>query len=161
VATLETTPSPAPRVGARFSLLGLAWLIEIVALGITGYMTYTKLFGEALPCAANSVFNCAVAENSAWAWIIGIPTSAWGLFAHIIIVALLLLAMRVAFFQRYGVLLVFGVALFGALYHTYLIYIQVAVLRALCSWCLAAATCMYLQLIVTGFRLRNTLKTGA
>jgi uncharacterized membrane protein len=156
VATVDTTP--APRTGFRFSLLTLSWIIEIIGTGITGYMTYAKLFGQVLPCTNEGFVNCTVVESSAWAWIIGIPTAAWGLFSHVIIITLLLLAMRNAFMKQNGVLLVFGVTLFAALYHTYLTYVSVTILRALCPWCLAAATCMYLQLIVTGIRMRNTLR---
>lgn len=161
MATVDTSPaSPRPQTGFRLSLLTFSWILEIIAVGITGYMTYAKLFGAPLPCTNEGIVNCAVVESSAWSWILGIPTATWGLFAHVIIISLLLLATFHPFFKQNGVLLIFGVALFAALYHSYLIYISFFVLRAVCPWCLGAATCMYLQLITTGLRLRQQWAAG-
>lgn len=135
----------------------ISLLLAVAGILITGYMTYNKLSGQVLPCTNEGIVNCSVVENSAWAYVLGVPTATWGLLAHLAIAAILLLDQRVAFLREYSVIILFGIVLFGMLYHTYLIYVSLTILRAICPWCMAAATIMLLQLIVTGIRLRRTL----
>ncbi|MCC6615247.1 MAG: vitamin K epoxide reductase family protein [Anaerolineae bacterium] len=143
---------------ARGSLLRrISLLLAVVGILITGYMTYNKLSGQVLPCTNEGIVNCSVVENSAWAYVLGVPTATWGLLAHLTILAILLFDQRIAFLRDYSVILLFGIVLFGMLYHTYLIYVSLTILQAICPWCMAAAAIMLLQLIVTGIRLRRTL----
>ena len=137
----------------------ISLLLVVAGVVITGYMTYTKLSGQVLPCTNEGIINCSVVENSAWAYVLGVPTAVWGLLAHLTIGAVLLLDQRIAFLREYSVIMLFGIILFGMLYHTYLIYVSLSILQAICPWCLAAATIMLMQLIVTGIRLRRTLAT--
>ncbi len=159
MATQSVTSGDTPGMtgGFRITLKWVSVLLVIVALGITGYMSWTKIANVPLECTNEGFINCAVVENSAWAYILGVPTAMWGFVAHLMIGGTLLLDGRQAFFTRYGVYIVFGIALFGVMYHAYLIYVSVAVLRALCPWCLAAGTVMLFQLITTSLRLRNSL----
>ena len=138
-------------------LRSLSLLLVGVGLAVTGYMTYNKLSGQTLPCTNEGLINCAVVENSAWASVLGVPTATWGLLAHLTIGALLLFDRRVGFLREYGLLMLFGLTLFGTLYHSYLIYVSFSILQALCPWCLAAAAVMLAQLIVTGIRLRRSI----
>jgi uncharacterized membrane protein len=148
-------------VPARDAKERLLWTISLilalVAIGVTGYMTYNKLAGQTLPCTNEGLINCAVVENSAWASILGVPTATWGLMAHLGILSVLLMSLRVPFFQQNGILMLFGIALFGTLYHAYLLYVSFTILQALCPWCIAAAIIMVCQLIVTGIRLRRSM----
>jgi uncharacterized membrane protein len=162
MTTKSVTTGDAPRStgGFRISLKLISAILVVIALGITGYMTWAKIANVPLECTNEGFINCAVVENSAWAYIVGVPTATWGMLAHLMIGSVLLLEGRQEFFTRYGVFLIFGIALFAVMYHSYLIYISVAVLRALCPWCLAAATTMLLQLITTSLRLRNALASA-
>lgn len=155
--SVSTGDTPRSTGGFRISLKLISAILVVIALGITGYMTWTKIANVPLECTNEGFINCAVVENSAWAYILGVPTATWGLLAHLMIGLVLLLEGRQEFFGRYGVFIIFGIALFGVMYHAYLIYVSVALLRALCPWCLAAGTVMLLQLIVTSLRMRNAL----
>jgi uncharacterized membrane protein len=155
--TAELTPSP-DRVGIYKTLRYLSLLVAVIAIGITSYMTYNKLSGQSLPCTNEGLINCSVVESSAYASILGVPTAAWGLAAHLIIAAIVLLDTRVAFLRENSVLLLFGITLFGVLYHSYLLYVSFSVLRALCPWCIAAAACMLVQLVISGMRLRKAIQ---
>ena len=155
----STMDLPPGQTRTRIPLRLISALLAVVYIAITSYMTWTKIANVPLECNNEGFINCAVVENSAWAYILGIPTSAWGLAAHLTIAAVLLMESRIAFFQRYGVYFIFGIALFSVMYHAYLVYISINVLRALCPWYLAAATTMTLQLITTSFRLRSALST--
>ena len=57
------------------------------------------------------------------------------------------------------VTLVFGVTLFAFLFSMWLVYVQVALLQALCLWCLGHEITMTLLFIVSGLRLRQMLTT--
>ena len=163
MTTQFVTTGDAPRStgGFRISLKLISVILVLIAIGITGYMTWAKIANVPLECNNEGFINCAVVENSAWAYIGVIPTATWGLFAHLMIGSVLLLEGRQNFFTRYGVFMAFGIALFAVMYHSYLIYISVAVLKALCPWCLAAATTMLLQLITTSLRMRNALAAAS
>jgi uncharacterized membrane protein len=157
----QATSVEAPTRDAKERLLWtISFILVLIAVAITGYMTYNKLAGQTLPCTNEGYINCAVVESSAWASILGVPTATWGLVAHLGIGAVLLLSLRQSFFQNYGILIVFGIALFGVLYHGYLLYVSFSVLRAFCTWCVAAAAVMLAQLVVTGIRLRRSVREG-
>jgi uncharacterized membrane protein len=159
-STVNVSPQSSDQSGFRFRVRHLQFVLVFLALLVTGYMTYNKLVDQPLVCAEVGMINCAVVENSAWARVMGIPTAMLGFMAHTIILALLLLEKRVAFFAENGVLMLFGVTVFGSLYHAYLIYVSFIVLRALCPYCLAAAAIMFVQLIIMSFRLRRSLAAG-
>lgn len=147
-----TAGSPGRR---RITLRHVSAFLVLVALLITGYLSYTKLANVEVVCPQTSTFNCDLVNNSIWSQFLGVPVSIWGFLAHLAIGLILFLETRAGIFQKYGLILMFGIALFGVLYHGYLLYISGAVLQTFCPWCLAAAFVMLCQLIVTGGRVRN------
>jgi uncharacterized membrane protein len=54
-------------------------------------------------------------------------------------------------------MILFGLTLWGFLYHDYLTLMAVTRIKALCIWCLSAHTVMTLLLIVTSIRLYRVL----
>lgn len=155
--SLPTSDTPAA-AGPRFTLRHFSALLIVIGLLITGYMTYNKLVDQPMMCIENSIFNCAKVENSAWAHVGPIPTAMLGLIAHTLLGTVLFLEWRgVSFFKENGSLLMFGMTLFFIFYHSYLIYISVFVIQALCMWCLAAATTMFIQFFTTVVRMRRQL----
>lgn len=151
---------PREDAGPRSSLdrlRTLQLLLVVAGLVVTGYMSYNKLAGLPLQCSETGLINCSVVENSAWARVAGIPTAILGFTAHVMLGAVLLLETRVGFFRQYGVLMLFGIALFGVMYHAYLTYVSLTILKAVCPYCLTAATIMLIQLGVCSVRLKRTL----
>lgn len=133
-------------------------LLVVIGLVITGYMSYNKLSGIPLQCSETGLINCSVVENSAWSRVAGIPTALLGFIAHAMLGTVWLLESRgIAPFKQYGVLMLFGIALFSVMYHAYLTYVSVNILKALCPYCLAAATTMVFQLGVCSVRLKRYL----
>lgn len=141
----------------RFTLRHFSLLLVVVALGITGYLSFTKLVAQPMVCVGGGLFNCAVVENSIWARFLGIPVAYLGLGMWTLIGSLLLLEPRVDFLRRYNPIVIFGLALFSFCYHCFLTYTAAFVLRALCPWCLAAHTTMTVLLIVSSIRLYRHL----
>lgn len=138
----------------RYSLI-----LILIGMTIAGYMTIAKLTNQSMVCPVESaIFDCGKVESSPWARILGYPTALWGLGAYTAIFALLLLEKRTAFFHENGVMLIFGLVLFAFIYHCYLTLTAAFTIRAFCIWCLAAHATTTVQLVVTGLRLRHSLK---
>jgi uncharacterized membrane protein len=157
----KTTPTGVENAPRRSTLRALSIIFILVAMLASGYLTYAKLTNQIMICVENStVFNCEVVENSAYAYIMGIPTALLGFLTYSTIMALLILENRVAFLREYGLILIFGISLFAFAYHCFLTYTAFVTLRALCPWCLTAHTMVTLHLIVTGIRLWRSLKTA-
>lgn len=150
--------------GSRFSGINLrhvSLVLVVIGLIVSGYLSYVKLTNVPMACAANSVFNCDVVQNSTYSRMFDIPIAWLGFATYIIIGILLLMQNRVAFLQEYGMLILFGIVLFAWVYSMYLVYLQFFVLRALCMWCLMHEANFTILFIVTTLRLRNFLSTEA
>ncbi len=153
--TTETkSPSQAER-GSRFTLWHAAIVIEIIALLVTGYLSYVKIANVSAICVESGPINCEEVQSSAWSTLLGIPIAYLGLAAHLAITAVLVLQRRSAFFKQNGLLILFGITLFGLIYHTYLIYTSIAIIKAICPWCIGAAMLMLIQFILTIVRLQR------
>lgn len=119
-----------------FSARNLSFVTLLLAILVSGYLSYLKLGTQDAVCLAGGLFDCNTVLNSVYSEINGIPIAWLGLGTNLLIVALLLGETRVAFLRQNGVLLVFTVVLFAFLFSVYLVYLQAAVIRAYCPWCL-------------------------
>ncbi len=162
----HTTPSVAQDItrAPRVTLRGIAIGFIIVALVLTGYMSYQKFSAQSLQCSATGVFNCAVLENSAWAQLVFtpsiiIPTAFLGFMCHSLLLSLYTLENRIALLRTWNRALIFGITLFGFMYHCYLtFYVAIYTMRALCTYCLIAHFIMTMLLIIASIRLIRDLK---
>jgi uncharacterized membrane protein len=73
--------------------------------------------------------------------------------AYIAIIILLYLERQKGFWYANAPLIIFGITLAGTLYSAYLTYIEVAVLYAICPYCVVSAIVMVLLLIIAIIRL--------
>ena len=78
--------------------------------------------------------------NSRYSELAGIPIAYLGFAVYVAIGSIQLLETRVAFLRQWGLLLMFGIGLFAWLFSMWLVYVQVALLEALCPWCLTHET---------------------
>lgn len=142
-------------------LLPLAFAYEVIALLVTGYMSYQKLNGGNVTCTVGGAFNCDIVENSLWSSItfpgqIILPTALVGFLWHVLILALYLLEPRIPFLRNWGKTIILSVVLFGFLYHCYLtFFISIGTLRVLCIYCLSAHVLMTGQLVIAFLRVRK------
>ena len=60
---------------------------------------------------------------------------------------------RDKFFEKNGPMLIFGMALTGFLFTVYLIYVEFAILKALCPFCLTSQAAMTIIFIISIIRL--------
>lgn len=153
MATTSTAPALSSVTGRRVTLWHLTLALEFINLFVNAYLSYTKATSTAVVCVEGGAFNCDAVTNSIYSTIGGIPVAYLGLLLHIVVFSLLLLERRVPALQDYGVLIIFGISLFGFAFHCYLTYAAVNWIRALCIWCLSAHTLTGLSLITTSTRL--------
>jgi uncharacterized membrane protein len=154
-------PRPATIVEQRSLINQASLVVVVIAMMASGYLSYSKLSNAPMLCVQGGLFNCAVAENSAWSRFMGVPVAYLGFITHVVILTVLLLEPRVKFVRQYGVIALFGITLFGFFYHCYLTYIAAFVLRALCPWCLAAHSMMTLLFIMASIRMYRSVMSPA
>jgi uncharacterized membrane protein len=142
---------------SRFNLRNISIVLVVIGLFITGYLSYTKLADTSVVCVESATFNCDAVTHSIYSKFLGIDVAYLGFALDVIILAVLLLEPRVGFLRNYGVMILFGLTLWGFLYHDYLTLMAVTRIKALCIWCLSAHTVMTLLLIVTSIRLYRVL----
>ncbi len=133
------------------------WLYRLsLALAILGvlvsiYMTIFKLTENPNMCLGNG--GCSTVNNSKYAMIYGIPVAVVGVGGFLTLLILLFLERRVSFLAANGTLIVFGLALLGFLFTLYLIYVELALIHALCPFCVTSQVTMTILFILSVIRL--------
>ena len=115
-------------------------LLVLIGLAVAGYLSYLKIEDAPAVCVETGPFNCNVVLNSQYSELAGVPIAYLGFAVYLAIGALLLLENRVAFLRVWGSLIMFGIGLFAWLFSMWLVYVQFALLQALCPWCLSHET---------------------
>jgi uncharacterized membrane protein len=133
------------------------WLYRIsVALAVLGllvsiYMTVYKLTSNDSMCLGSG--DCSTVNASSYSEVNGIPVAVFGVIGYAAILTVLYLEKRNRFFKQNGTLLIFGMALTGFLFTLWLIYVEFAILKALCPFCVTSQTAMTLIFIIAVIRL--------
>jgi len=126
------------RTASRLSLI----MILLAALGLIDslYLTAIKLANATAACAG--IGNCDAVNSSRYSEIGGVPIALFGAAAYAAVGAMVFLEGRVKEGRQALRLGVFGLTLAGSLYSAYLTYLEVAVLKAICPYCVVSAILM-------------------
>lgn len=119
-------------------------VLSLLGIFVAGYLSYSHFSGEPVYCGGAS--SCELVNSSRFAYIGSIPVSVLGLAAYIAILILSLIKSDEE--RQWPAILTFGVALIGVMFQWYLFYIEVAVLHALCYWCVASQAIITLIFIL-------------
>jgi uncharacterized membrane protein len=113
-------------------------LLSLVGILIALYLTLYKIgiIGN-LSCTIGS---CETVNTSRWATFLGLPVAAWGLAAYVALFALSLAGTsdRYAGSPAISWLLV-GIAGWSVLFSSWLTYLELFVIHAICIWCVTSA----------------------
>jgi len=120
-------------------------VMSVLGLFVAGYLTWSHFSGEPVYCGGSN--SCELVNSSRFAYLGPIPVALIGLTGYILILALSLIAWKVE--QPWPMLLIFGGALIGVILQWYLFYIEVAVLRAICYWCVTSQTLITLIFLLS------------
>jgi uncharacterized membrane protein len=133
------------------------WLVRIsVALVIAGllvsiYMTVYKLTSNDAMCLGSG--DCSTVNASRYSEVYGIPVAVLGIVGYAAILVVHFLEHRSAFFKQNAALLIFGMALTGFLFTVYLIYVEIALIKALCPFCIASQVTMTIVFVISVIRV--------
>ncbi|MCJ7569061.1 MAG: vitamin K epoxide reductase family protein [Anaerolineales bacterium] len=133
------------------------WLVSVL-LVLTGavdsaYLAFLKFTGTVAACS--NIGDCEAVNNSKYAEIGGIPLALLGLLGYLAILAFLVLETRFPSWKEGLHLSIFGFTLAGTIYSAYLTYIEIAVLHAICPYCVVSAVVMLLLFVISIMRLRR------
>ena len=126
--------------------LSIGALAAVGAL-ITGYLTVAHYHGARLVCPTSG---CETVQHSRYALLVGIPVALLGLLAFVGMLATAILDTPPA--HAAGAALALTAFIFSA----YLFVIQLAVIHALCTWCVTTDVATTLLLPLTWWRVRAT-----
>ena len=106
--------------------------LSVVGAAIAGYLTWVH-YAELQPFCVGGGGACERVQSSPYAKLAGVPVAVVGLAGYLAVLASLALADRsvTAF-----------LALVGAGFSAYLTYLELAVIHAICQWCVASAAVM-------------------
>jgi len=150
MSNAPSAPDPARRRPLLNRSLSLG--LTLLGLGVSAYLTWIKLTGNTASCGP--IGDCESVNNSRYAEIGGVPIALLGALGYLVLLAALVVEARWQGLSHAARLAAFGVSLVGTLYSAYLTYVEVAVLRAICPYCVVSAIAMTLILILCVLRLR-------
>jgi uncharacterized membrane protein len=134
------------------------WSLILAAVGLLDslYLSWVKLTSAYALCGP--IGDCKSVNNSPYAEIAGIPIAILGAGAYLAILVLLFLEHRPGFWQEYSGMGVFGFTLVGTLYSAYLTYVELAIIHAVCPYCVVSAVIMVCLLVLSSIRLARSVR---
>jgi uncharacterized membrane protein len=121
-------------------------LLALAGAAVAAYLVYSRYTGIRLACTTGG---CETVQHSKYAKAAGVPVAVLGLVAYLAVFATALSARVEA--AAIGAAIVLG----GLALGIYLIVIQVAVIDAICQWCLASDAILAVLAVLTAERLRR------
>jgi uncharacterized membrane protein len=133
----------------------LAIILTVIGLLVSIYMTIYKITSNDSMCIGSG--DCKTVNASRYAEInvagLTIPVAVLGVAGYAAIMAVLLFEQKSDFLQQNGTLVFFGLSLMGFLFTLYLIYVEIALIRAYCPFCIASQSAMILIFILSVIRV--------
>lgn len=113
-------------------------VLALLGLLISAYLTLYKLgYLGVIQCGTGG---CEVVQTSQYAYFLRLPVALWGVGAYATLLVLALAGVHGsrADDRRLG-LVILAVATIGVVFSAYLTYLEAAVIRAWCRWCVVSA----------------------
>jgi uncharacterized membrane protein len=145
------------RVGIGIKKLSGGINLTVFFLSLAGaadsaYLAYLKFTGSIAACS--NIGDCEAVNNSRYAEIAGIPIALLGVIGYLTILGIALMEVRYPDWKFSLRLVFFGFTLTGTLYSIYLTYVEVAVLQAICPFCVLSAVIMLALFLIGLYRLQ-------
>jgi len=129
-------------------------VLALAGIFISLYLALYKLgfIGE-LSC---SIGSCETVNASKWATFLHIPVAVWGLFFYLDVFLIAVLGTTPRFESELLVsALIVAEAAVGVLFTAWLTYLELALIHAICIWCVTSAVVVTLILLVSTADLRE------
>jgi uncharacterized membrane protein len=144
----------ARRSAGRLSLRRAMLVLNVIGLGVAGYLTYVHYAGfQNLLCVGghHGVSSCETVQSSTWSELAGVPVALLGLIGYVGI-----LASQLAPDREESRLVTLGLTLIGVGFSGYLTYRELFSIHAICEWCVSSAIILALLFIGAAIRYVNT-----
>lgn len=125
--------------------------LALAGAAIAAYLTYARYSGTPIACATGG---CETVQHSRYAVVAGIPVAVIGLVGYAALLATA--AFRGATAAALGV----GCAVIGLAFGAYLLVAQIALIHAICQWCVASDAVVTLIALAALYRYVLILRQG-
>jgi uncharacterized membrane protein len=133
----------------RLSQLAIA--LTVIGLLVAIYMTIYAFTSNDSMCIGSGA--CKSVNDSRYSKIalagVRVPVAVLGVVGYASILGVLLFERKMDFLEDNGSLVFFGLALVGFLFTLYLIYVEIALIKAFCPFCVASQAAMILIFILS------------
>ena len=119
--------------------------LSLVGIAIAGYLTYARYADVSIICPTGG--GCETVQQSEYSVVAGVPVAVVGLAGYL---ALLVTA---ALPQAWAATAGATAALSGLAFAAYLLVVQIAVIDAVCGWCVASDVVLAAIAVLTVLRL--------
>ena len=136
----------------RLTRISLA--ITLIGLFVASYTTVYKFTSQELQdamCVGSK--GCSVVNASPYSEVRGVPVAVLGVLGYLALLAVQLLERRPGIVQENGALIFFGISVTGFLFTVYLIFVEVALIKAYCPFCITSQVAMTLLFVISVIRL--------
>ena len=133
----------------RLSRLALA--LTIIGLLVSIYMTIFKITSNTKMCIGSK--DCSVVNASSYSMVNGVPVAVIGVAGYLALLAVQWLERKPGFVQENGSMIFFALSVTGFLFTLYLIYVEVAKIKAYCPFCITSQVTMTLIFVLSVIRL--------
>jgi uncharacterized membrane protein len=132
-------------------------IIAALALGGVGLATYLAMYKLGMiGTLACTVGSCETVNLSKWATFIGIPVAVWGVGFYIVLFLVALLGTTDRFAEASWVShALLGLTTWGVIFSTWLTYLELYVIHAVCMFCVISALLVTITFLVSVLEWRN------
>jgi uncharacterized membrane protein len=131
-------------VTKRQLLLSLLFVLPLMGFADTVYLSYKGIFGGPVVC--NVIDGCSVVLESGWSSVFGIQTAVYGVVYYGVLS--LFAAAYVYWKDAIMLYLVAVISGLGLLFSSWLVYVQIFQLAAVCEYCMLSAALTLLTTVV-------------
>lgn len=125
--------------------------LTIIGLLVSIYMTIYKITSNDNMCIGSK--DCSVVNASRYSEVNGIPVAVIGVAGYLALLAVQALERKPGFFQQNGTMIFFALSVTGFLFTLYLIFLEVALIKAYCPFCITSQAAMTLIFVISVIRL--------
>jgi uncharacterized membrane protein len=125
--------------------------LVVLGLAVSIYMTIYKVLNADAMCLGSG--DCSTVNASRYSEVNGIPVALIGILGYLAILATHFFENRNRFFKQNSALMIFGMALTGFIFTVWLVYVEIAILKAFCPFCVTSQTAMTIIFMIAVIRL--------
>jgi uncharacterized membrane protein len=125
-------------------------VLSIVGIADSGYLLQRHARGGSGFCPA---YGCDIVNQGEYAEVKGIPVASFGIAGYLALLALSVMAAALG--GRSVIRTIFILSGVGVIVSAYLVYLQVAVIKSICFWCVVSAFTMVSIFILSVLLVRK------